>query len=200
MSLTLDVWLDLVCPWCYIGKRRLEEALASEVPGSYTLRWRAFQLQPDLPPEGIEAEAYYNEKFGGPERVQEMFARVTEVAATDDIELRQDRQKRAPNTRLAHRAGKLAPDPTAAIETLFAAHFTQGEDLADRETLLRLLPELDPEQLDSDAAAAEVDEDLELARQLGISGVPFFVADMSLAVSGAQPAEVLTQMIAQARG
>lgn len=200
MSVTVDVWSDLVCPWCFIGRRRLQAALAKEPAGSVEVRWRAFQLAPDLPPEGVEAERYFNEKFGGPERVKMMHERVAAVAREDGLELRFDLQKRSPNTRLAHRAVKLSPDPDAAVETLFSAHFLQGEDIADRETLLRLLPGLDAGQLDAGEGETEVDEDLDLARRIGITGVPFFVADMRVAVSGAQPAEVLNQLIAQAGG
>lgn len=198
MSVTVDVFSDLVCPWCFIGRRRLQKALAAEEPGAVEIRWRAFQLAPELPPEGVDAESYFAEKFGGPERIKAMHDRVAAVAAEDGLELRFDLQKRSPNTRLAHRATKLAPDPDAAVESLFSAHFLQGEDIADRDTLLRLLPGLDPARLDAGEGSAEVDEDLALAGQIGISGVPFFVADMRVAVSGAQPAAVLNQLIAQA--
>jgi predicted DsbA family dithiol-disulfide isomerase len=200
MSVTVDVWSDLVCPWCFIGRRRLQAALAREDSDAIQVRWRAFQLAPDLPPEGVEAEQYFNEKFGGPERVKMMHDRVAAVAADDDLELRFDLQKRSPNTRLAHRAVKLSADPDAAVETLFSAHFLQGEDIADRETVLRLLPDLDPARLDAGEGNAEVEEDLATAQQIGITGVPFFVANMRVAVSGAQPPEVLNQLIAQANG
>lgn len=198
MSVQIDVWSDLVCPWCYIGRGRLQAALADEPPGKVEVRWRAFQLAPELPPEGVDSAGYYAEKFGGPERVKQMHDRVAAVAAEDGLELRFDLQKRAPNTRLAHRATKLAADTDAAVERLFRAHFCEGEDIADRETLLRLLPELDPARLDSGEAEELVDEDLELATRIGITGVPFFVANMRVAVSGAQPAEVLGQLIAEA--
>lgn len=195
---TVDVWSDLVCPWCFIGRRRLQVALENEEPGSVEVRWRAFQLAPDLPPEGVEAESYFAEKFGGPERVREMHDRVAGVAAEDGLELRFDLQKRSPNTRLAHRAVKLSSDPDAAVETLFGAHFLRGEDIADRDTVLRLLPDLDPARLDAGEGDGEVTEDLELARRIGITGVPFFVANMRVAASGAQPAAALNQLIAQA--
>lgn len=198
VSVTIDVWSDLVCPWCFIGRRRLQAAIRDEEAGTVDVRWRAFQLAPDLPPEGVDAEKYFNEKFGGPERVKAMHDRVAAVAADDGLELRFDLQKRSPNTRLAHRAVKLSADQDAAVETLFSAHFREGEDIADRETLLRLLPDLDPERLDSDEGTDEVEEDLAIAQQVGITGVPFFVANMRVAVSGAQPPEVLSHLIAQA--
>jgi predicted DsbA family dithiol-disulfide isomerase len=197
--ITVDVWSDLVCPWCYIGKRRLSRALEQEPAGSVEVRWHAFQLQPDIPVEGVEAETYFNGKFGGPERVEQMHGRVAEVAAADGLDFHFERQKRAPNTLLAHRATKIAPDPTAAIETLFHAHFTDGEDIGDRDTIVRLLPDLDEHALDRGDATDLVAEDLRLAQEIGIQGVPFFVAGMRVAVSGAQEPDILRQLLAEAR-
>lgn len=198
-AITVDVWSDLVCPWCYIGKGRLERALADEAPGSVEVRWHAFQLDPDIPAEGHEADAYYRARFGDPARIEEMRDRVRAAAAQDGLELRFELQKRAPNTLLAHRATKIAPDPAAAVETLFAAHFQQGEDIGDRDTILRLLPDVDPAALDRGDAADLVAADLDMAAQIGISGVPFFVAGMRVAVSGAQPPDVLRQLLAEGR-
>lgn len=197
--ITVDVWSDLVCPWCYIGKRRLSRALEQEPPGSVEVRWHAFQLQPDIPLEGVDAEPYFDSKFGGPEQVAQMHQRVTDVAAADGLAFHLDRQKRAPNTLLAHRATKIAPDPTAAIEALFQAHFSDGEDIGDRDTLLRLLPDLDAHALDRGDAADLVAEDLRMAQEIGVQGVPFFVAGMRVAVSGAQDPEILRQLLAEAR-
>ena len=199
MALTVDVWSDLVCPWCYIGKRRLARALEQEPPGSVEVRWHAFLLQPDVPPEGLDAEPYFNSKFGGPERVREMHERVSEIAAGDGLEFHLERQKRAPNTLLGHRATKIHPDPATAIETLFRAHFTDGEDIGDRDTVVRLLPDLDAAALDRGDATDLVTEDLHAAQEIGIQGVPFFVAGMRVAVSGAQDPDVLRQLLAQAR-
>lgn len=199
MTVTLDVWSDMVCPWCFIGKRRLAAALEQEEPGSVEVRWHAFQLQPDIPLEGADAEPYFNAKFGGPERVAEMHQRVTDIAAADGLEFHMERQKRAPNTLLAHRAVKLAADPAAAVEALFTAHFVDGEDIGDRDTILRLVPDVDPAALDRGDGAEAVAEDLRMAGEIGINGVPFFVGAMRVAVSGAQDAEVLRQLLAEAR-
>ncbi|MCW3006506.1 MAG: oxidoreductase [Solirubrobacterales bacterium] len=199
MTVTLDVWSDMVCPWCFIGKRRLAAALEQEEPGSVEVRWHAFQLQPDIPLEGADAEPYFNAKFGGPERVAEMHQRVTDIAAADGLEFHMERQKRAPNTLLAHRAVKLAADPAAAVEALFTAHFVDGEDIGDRDTILRLVPDLDPAALDRGDGAEAVAEDLRMAGEIGINGVPFFVGAMRVAVSGAQDPEVLRQLLAEAR-
>jgi predicted DsbA family dithiol-disulfide isomerase len=199
MTVTLDVWSDMVCPWCFIGKRRLAAALEQEEPGSVEVRWHAFQLQPDIPLEGADAEPYFNAKFGGPERVAEMHQRVTDIAAADGLEFHMERQKRAPNTLLAHRAVKLAADPAAAVEALFTAHFVDGEDIGDRDTVLRLVPDVDPAALDRGDGAEAVAEDLRMAGEIGINGVPFFVGAMRVAVSGAQDPEVLRQLLAEAR-
>ncbi len=199
MTVTVDVWSDLVCPWCYIGKRRLARALVEEAPGSVEVRWHAFQLQPDVPPEGFDAEPYFTSKFGSAERVREMFARVTEVAAGEGLDFHLELQRRAPNTLLAHRAVQLAPDAEAALEALFAAHFVHGEDIGDRDTVVRLVPGLDADALDRGDGADAVAEDLRMAAEIGISGVPFFVAGMRVAVSGAQEPSILRQLIAEAR-
>jgi predicted DsbA family dithiol-disulfide isomerase len=199
MPVTLDVWSDLVCPWCWIGKRRLAAALAEEEPGSVLVRWHAFQLQPDLPAEGVDAERYFAAKFGGEERVQAIHDRVSAVGREVGLELRFDRQAHAPNTRLAHRAVKLAGDEEAAIETLFAAHFADGENIGDPETLLRLLPGVDADALQRGDGDAAVDDDLDVAAQIGVTGVPFFVAAGRVAISGAHEPELLRQVIATGR-
>ncbi|MEZ5120555.1 MAG: DsbA family oxidoreductase [Solirubrobacterales bacterium] len=199
MPVTLDVWSDLVCPWCYIGKRRLAAALAQEAPGSVHVRWHAFQLQPDLPVEGVDAKRYFAAKFGGEERVRAIHDRVSAVARDVGLELRFDRQEHAPNTRLAHRAVKLADDEEAAIETLFAAHFADGEDIGDPETVLRLLPDVDPGALQRGDGDGAVDDDLDVAAQIGVTGVPFFVAAGRVAISGAHEPEMLRKVIEAGR-
>ncbi|MFN8203043.1 MAG: DsbA family oxidoreductase [Solirubrobacteraceae bacterium] len=199
MPVTLDVWSDLVCPWCYIGKRRLAAALAQEAPGSVHVRWHAFQLQPDLPTEGVDAKRYFAAKFGGAERVRAIHDRVSAVARDVGLELHFDRQEHAPNTRLAHRAVKLADDEEAAIETLFAAHFADGEDIGDPETVLRLLPDVDPGALQRGDGDGAVDDDLDVAAQIGVTGVPFFVAAGRVAISGAHEPEMLRKVIEAGR-
>ncbi len=199
MALTLDVWSDIVCPWCFIGKRRLAAALADEPEGSVLVRWHAFQLQPDIPVEGLDAREYFERRFGSPERVAELQAHVAGAALQDGLELRFDLQRRAPNTLLAHRAIKLAPDEDAAIEALFAGHFLEGEDVGDRDTVLRLVPDLDPDALDRGDGADAVATDLETAREIGVTGVPFFVAAGRLALSGAHEPALLRRLFATAR-
>ncbi|HEY8584342.1 MAG TPA: DsbA family oxidoreductase [Capillimicrobium sp.] len=195
MPITLDVWSDLVCPWCFIGKRRLEAALAEEPPGAVEVRWHAFQLQPDIPPEGVDAEPYFRAKFGSDEQIAEMRRRVSGIAAGDGLDLNFAAQRRAPNTLLAHRAVKLAPDQDAAIEALFKAHFTDGEDIGDRDTVLRLVPGVDPAALDRGDGAEAVANDLEAAAEIGVGGVPFFVAAGRVALSGAHEPALLRKLV-----
>jgi predicted DsbA family dithiol-disulfide isomerase len=199
MPVTLDIWSDVVCPWCYIGSRKLAAALAEEEPGSVEVRWHAYQLQPDIPVEGLDAAEYFAARFGGPERVAQLHDRVAGAAAEAGLTLRFDLQKRAPNTLLAHRAVAIAPDPGAALDALFAAHFEQGLDIGDRDTVLRVVPDLDAEALDRGDGADAVLADLRTAADLEITGVPFFVADKRLAVSGAHDPEILRKLLAAAR-
>src|SRR3954471_15409729 len=100
-AIPVDVWADVACPWCYLGHHRLRQALAGEPPGSVEVRPRAFELQPDLPPEGMATEDFYPRRFGSVEAMREAFERVTAEAAGSGLELRYDRMTRAPNTRLA---------------------------------------------------------------------------------------------------
>src|SRR3954449_2836662 len=133
-AISVDVWADVACPWCYIGHHRLRQAIADEPPDSVDVRPRAFELQPDLPPEGMATEDFYPRRFGSVEAMREAFERVSAEAASSGLELRFDRMTRAPNTRLAHRLVVLAarhgrgPD---ALEALFRGHFREGADVAD---------------------------------------------------------------------
>lgn len=199
--MVIDVWSDLVCPWCYIGKTRLEKALAGRQDVS--VRWRAFELQPGMPEEGVEARPFYEKKFGGAERVQQIFDRVTGVAREDGLNLRYDLVQRAPNTRLAHRAAKLGG--AGAVGALFRAHFEEGLNIADRDTILDVLARagLDAadigRRLDAGEGLEEVLHDEEAAGQLGVSGVPFFVVEGKLGMSGAQPVETFSDFLAEAQ-
>src|SRR3954466_15977142 len=107
-AIPVDVWADVACPWCFLGHHRLRQALAEEPPGTVVVRPRAFELQPGLPPEGMAVEDFYPRKFGSAEALREAFARAATAARRTGLTIRYDRMKRAPNTRLAHRAIALA--------------------------------------------------------------------------------------------
>lgn len=205
--LKIDVYSDVVCPWCLVGKRHLEQALAllGEKAPEVDLQWRAFELNPDLPTEGVERRAYLTEKFG-PRSMAEVYARVSAAGEAAGIAFEFERILRQPNTRRAHQlvsAARAAGCQDAVVESLFRGYFQEGADLTREQTLVDLAVRAGLEG--GQARAALADEALERAvaaeehraRQMGVSGVPFFVLDGRYGLSGAQPAEALAQAIAE---
>lgn len=208
MGLRIDVWADLICPWCYIGKRRLEAALAiAQVEAEIV--WRSFELDPRAPsPRTVVGDVpYLSKKLGMPAaKAQQMIDNVTRLAAEDGLEYHLDRT-RTGNSFDAHRIlhlGRTHGVQGALMERLMRAHFTEGQPLDDREVLIALAAEAGvPEDAARDVAtgdryANDVRADEARARELGITGVPCFVLAGRLGVSGAQPASVLAEAIAQA--
>jgi len=207
--LVIDVVSDVVCPWCFIGKRHLEAALAGlpEAAGAI-VRWHPFELNPDLSAEGVDRRDYLEAKFGGPQRAAEIYARVREAGARAGIAFDFDAIARQPNTRDAHRLVAWAQsrgDADALVERLFRAYFLEGQFVGDRDTLAALASEagIDGDAargwLDSGVGADEIGAAEERVRALGISGVPFFIFDGKVGLSGAQPPESIRAAIAQAR-
>ena len=210
--LTIDVISDVVCPWCYIGKRRLEAALAQLAAREPAVRpfvsWHPFQLNPDLPREGIDRRAYVEGKFGGPERAREVYERIREAGAEVGIAFAIDAIARQPNTRDAHRLVSWAQaqgDADALVERLFRAYFLEGRFVGDQGVLATIAGEAG---LDAAAARAYLatgqGEDAIVAmdrrvRELGVGGVPFFIFEGRVAVSGAQEPQALLDAIAEAR-
>src|SRR3954447_21885461 len=211
MPLTVEIWSDVVCPWCYIGKRRFEAALGRfEHAGEVTVMWRSFELDPEAPrvAEGTATERLAAKYGMSLERARQLHAEMTARAAADGLDFRFD-LARGGNTFDAHRLIHLAATSghqAAAEERLMRAYFTEGEAIADPETLIRLLAEVgvDAEEardvLATDRFASDVSEDELLASRLGIQGVPFFVLERRYGVSGAQPPEVLVQALERAWG
>ena len=203
----IEVFSDSVCPWCYIGKRHLEQALAQTDLGPADIHWRAFQLNPDLPPEGRDRHAYLDAKFGGPDAVRAIHARIEEAGRGAGIEFQFEKITRSPNTLNAHRLIRLADTRQRAatmVEALFRAYFVEGRDIGDADTLVELayasgLSGDIHTWLAGDAERAAVLEDLETAHRLGIGGVPFFIMDERYALSGAQPVAVFVQALQAAR-
>jgi len=200
----IEIYADAVCPWCYIGKRRLEKALAA-YPGDVNVSYRPFQLDPSPVPHPEPLIDAIARKFGGHERVREMFARTTETAARDGLELRFDKAVSA-NTFDAHRLVRLADQIGKAgemVETLYRAHFADGVDVGSHDELARLAGAvgLDPAEarayLDSDEGKPELRAALADARDLGITAVPMFVFAGKYGVSGAQEPETLLQVLAE---
>ncbi len=213
-TVTVEVWSDVACPWCYIGKRRFAEALSAFPQRAHVdLVWRSFQLSPDTPrgPGRPEAQALAEMKGIPLESVQQMFAHVTAVA--EGVGLRYDFDRvLAFNSYDAHRLTHLAREVGGAaladrtVELLFSAHFERGVDLGLDASLVGVAREAgfaaagyDDEAvaafLAGDEQSQSVDADIATARELGVSGVPFFVVDRRYAVSGAQPTEVFAQLL-----
>jgi predicted DsbA family dithiol-disulfide isomerase len=205
----VEIWSDVVCPWCYVGKRRFERALAAfEHRDEVEVVWRSFELDPSAPAErtGPYAE-HLAGKYGVPlQQAQEMIDGMTATAAADGVELRFDRA-RPGSTFDAHRLIHLAADhglQDAVQERLMRATFTEGEPVGDHDALVRLVAEVgvDPERartvLRDGTYGDAVRADEEQARRLRITGVPYFVLDRTYGVSGAQPVEVLVQALEQA--
>jgi predicted DsbA family dithiol-disulfide isomerase len=209
MPLTVEIWSDVVCPWCYIGKRRFEAALeAFPHADEVTVMWRSFELDQEAPKlaEGTATERLAAKYGMTLERAAELHAEMTERAAAEGLDFRFD-LARGGNTFDAHRLIHLAATyghQAVAKERLMRAYFTEGEAIADPETLVRVLAEVgvDPVEardvLAGDRFADDVREDELLASQLGIQGVPFFVLDRRFGVSGAQPSDVLVQALQRA--
>lgn len=195
---TIDIISDAICPWCWIGKRHLEAALA-ELRGQglhFATRWRPYQLNPDMPEEGVERAAYRAAKFGSLERSRQLDAQVAEAGRAAGLEFRHDRMLRTPNTVAAHRVIRLAEAAglqDAVVEALFAGYFRDGQDIGDAATLVALAAGAGMDgaavaaMLGSDEGRAEVlGEDME-ARRAGLDGVPSFLMDRHLLFSGAMP-------------
>lgn len=201
----IDVFSDVVCPWCFIGKRRLDAVLAGSGLTGVEVRWHAFQLNPDLPPEGMERRQYLEQKFGAA-NVARMHERVEAAGREAGIGFRFDRINRSPNTFDAHRLLCLAADQgrqTALKEALLSAYFLEGRDVGDHATLAAIGAETGLQGdvlawLASDGAAEAVRTDLAAAVDIGIGGVPFFIFAGRYALAGAQPAEVFQQALAAA--
>lgn len=191
----LDLYADLVCPWCFIGKRRLEQAMASRPEIDLQIRWRAFQLNSDMPADGMLRKNYLAAKFGNRYRSDKIYEHVRRIGKTLGIAFEFDRIQRMPNTVNAHRLVRLADDYGQAshiVETLFAAYFLHGLDIGNIDVLVTLGADagLDKKEtesyLRSNEDKADVREEDLHARQLGIQGVPCFMFDNQYILSGAQ--------------
>jgi predicted DsbA family dithiol-disulfide isomerase len=203
MEVRVDIVSDVICPWCYIGKRRFERALG--VVGErhrVAATWRPFQLNPDMPADGMARAAYLDAKFGGRERAHAIFARIEAAGIDEGIAFAFDRVPRIPNTLDAHRLirlGERLGSQDAIVETLFRAYFTEGADIGARATLIALaeragLAARDVERyLGSDEDRELVQGEDDAARRMGIHGVPCFIFEQQYAISGAQEPDVLVE-------
>ncbi len=209
-TLAVDVISDVMCPWCYIGKRRLEAAaalLAGEV--EFTITWRPFQLDPSLPPEGLDRKTYLENKFGGAEAARNIYARVEEEGLGEGIDFAFEAIAKSPNTLDAHRVIRWAGAKghvaqSAVVEQIFRAYFLRGENIGDHDILASAVEEAGvdmPGLKDALASARDrdtVSAEIIRAGQIGVTGVPCFIFGQRLAVMGAHPAESLAHAARQA--
>ncbi len=204
----LDVYIDTVCPWCLIGKRRLERALAIDAGRDIAVRWRAFQLNPEMPAEGMDRRLYLKLKFGGAANAERIYGQVREAGESEDIPFAFDAIGRTPNTIDSHRlirfaGGRGRQDET--VEALFDAYFLRGEDIGDREVLSALAATAGLNAgearafLESELEDQAVREEDDAARRAGLQGVPTFIVNGQFTLSGAHLPEVLEKLFALGR-
>jgi len=201
----LDIMSDPICPWCFIGKAYLDKALSAHPNHPFLIEWHPFQLNPDMPANGMGRREYLEGKFGGKEAAVRAYAPVVESAKTAGVAIDFEGMKRTPNTinahRLIHWAG-IEGRQTAAVSALFKAYFTDAHDIGDPDVLIDIAKSV---EMDADVVKRllDSDEDLKLiqdrdkhSRKMGINSVPTFIIANQHAVPGAQPPELWAQVIA----
>lgn len=204
----IEIYSDVVCPWCFIEKRRLEQALET---GGYAqqahIAWRPFELNPAMPKAGMERRTYLQAKFGGAQALRGMEDRLAKAGEADGIEFAFDRIARTPNTFDAHRLIWFAGQQNCqdeVVEALFHSYFTTGREIGSLDSLAEIASDcgLDREEvgrfLASDGAVQEVRAEEATGHRLGIRGVPYFVLNGSVAISGAQPPDIFASAFRQA--
>ncbi len=206
MTLTIDIYSDVVCPWCYLGERRLKRALSIASEIDTAIGWKPFRLDPTIPRQGIDRAKYISDKFGSAEAIEPAHQRLAELGRVENIDYRFDAITRSPDTTDAHRLSRWAAaegKQEAMVDRLFAAYFTEGKDVGDATVLTTLAGEAG---LDTDAVAARlatdedrdtVAEEIERAYRIGITGVPTFVLAGKYAVVGAQEALTIVEALRQ---
>ncbi|MDC1482352.1 DsbA family oxidoreductase [Ascidiaceihabitans sp.] len=200
----LDIMSDPICPWCFIGKAYLDKALSAHPNHPFLIEWHPFQLNPDMPANGMGRREYLEGKFGGKEAAVRAYAPVVESAKTAGVAIDFEGMKRTPNTinahRLIHWAG-IEGRQTAAVSALFKAYFTDARDIGDADVLINIAKSV---EMDADVVKRllDSDEDLKLiqdrdkhSRKMGINSVPTFIIANQHAVPGAQPPELWAQVI-----
>ena len=203
MTTALDIISDPICPWCYIGKVRLDRALEQRPDHPFDIRWRVFQLNPDMPREGMDRQAYLEAKFGGPDGAARTYGQIEQVARDTGLDIDFSRMTRTPNTLDAHRLlrwARVEGRQTLVANQLFHRYFRKGEDIGDHAVLVDVAktvgmdPDVIARLLEGDADLAEVRDEDEQARRMGVTGVPTFVAARQ-GVVGAQPYEALEEFL-----
>jgi predicted DsbA family dithiol-disulfide isomerase len=203
----IDVISDTICPWCYIGKRRLERALRLRPQIAFDVRWRPFQLDPTTPAEGVDRKAYIERKFGSSDKVRPIHAALLKAGEDEGIPFAFERIARTPNTINSHRLIRWSHSmgvQDAVVELLFRRYFVDGADIGRVETLVDIAAEagmdaeLVEELMNSDADRELVEREDSLARKIGIQGVPTFFVGGRILITGAQDAESIARTIDRA--
>jgi len=200
---TIEIYSDVVCPWCYVGKRRLERAL-SQVGGDITTTWRPFQLNPTMPKEGMDRTAYLEAKFGSLDSFRQLEEHVLAAGASERISFAFEKIARTPNTFAAHRLIWFAEREgcqDAMVDALFRGYFEEGADIGSIAMLVQLAGqaglsrEVVERFLQSNEGTTEVKAEEAAGHKLGIRGVPYFVVDGTYAISGAQPVDIFVSAL-----
>ena len=202
----LDILSDPICPWCYIGKANLDAALTDESP--FTVEWHPFQLNPDMPDEGMDRRTYLETKFGGKENAVKVYGRIAEAAEAAGLEIDFAGIKRTPNTinahQLIHWAG-IERRQTPVVDALFRAYFVEGRDIGASEVLVEIATDVGLDGsaigklLEGEADLADIRARDAHARKAGVTGVPTFIVANQHAVPGAQPPELWRKVVADLR-
>ncbi|MEP2642770.1 DsbA family oxidoreductase [Roseobacter sp.] len=202
----LDIMSDPICPWCYIGKAHLDKALADHPGHPFQIEWHPFQLNPDMPRDGMDRRAYLEGKFGGKDGAVRAYAPVVEHAQAAGLKIDFEGMKRTPNTldahRLIHWAG-IEGRQTAAVAALFQAYFVETRDIGDHDVLADIADAIEMDAavvrklLKSDADTKDISGRDAHSRSMGVSSVPTFIVAGKHAVPGAQPPELWTKVIAE---
>ena len=205
-GIKLDIISDPICPWCYIGKTHLDKALADHPDHPFRIEWHPFQLNPDMPAEGMDRRAYLEGKFGGKEGAVSAYAPVVEHAEAAGLKIDFEGMKRTPNTidahRLIHWAG-IEGRQTAAVSALFEAYFVQSRDIGDHEVLADIADSIEMDAaivaklLQSDADIEDIRKRDAHSRSMGVNSVPTFIVAGQHAVPGAQPPELWARVISE---
>ena len=204
-TIKLDIMSDPICPWCYIGKAHLDRALADHPNHPFVIEWHPFQLNPEMPREGMGRRDYLEGKFGGKEAAVRAYAPVVEHAKKAGLDIKFEEMKRTPNTldahRLIHWAG-IEGRQTAAVSALFKAYFVDARDIGDADVLADIADGIEMDAavvtrlLASDVDAQDIRDRDAHSRKMGVSAVPTFIVGGQHAVPGAQPPELWAKVIA----
>lgn len=209
-QITIDVISDVVCPWCFVGRKRLQQALNLLPDVEATIRWRPYQLDPNIPAGGKDRKAYMKEKFGSGSRADEIHDQLIKIGEDNDIEFDFDAIEVAPNTLDAHRVIHWAAQAGTTdaqdklVGELFSLYFEQGQNIGDHKVLVEAASKAGLEApvieklLETDADKQNIRQEIETATRIGVRGVPCFIIDQKYAVMGAQSADVLADAISQA--